>query len=347
LIYGAVIGDSIAPDTVLQSLVRDVEPGSGLRVAVGELRDGPESWDHAKIISVDGATALVGGHNMWTRHYLEAAPVHDLSMQVTGSAALHASHFADALWRHTCTPPVQLTSVAVTAGFPDPSVGCDESLVTPAPAATGTARVITVGRLGLLGDEAADDAIVALVDSAKTTLRLSLQDIGPVGAGSAWPETYLKSLAAALARGVDIQIVMTNLNARPDGLSAGSSSYSNGWTPADLAQHVAAYASANPEVMMGNDTSSAFCTHFHIASLRQGADDAWPNGATFANHSKLVIADDATFYLGSQNWYPADLMELGYIVDDAPTTQQLLAGYYTKAWTESARDAVGGLPSCN
>ena len=62
---------------------------------------------------------------MWTRHYLEAAPVHDLSMQITGSAALHASQFVDALWRHTCTPPVELGSVA-RRGFPDASVGCDD-----------------------------------------------------------------------------------------------------------------------------------------------------------------------------------------------------------------------------
>ena len=65
--------------------------------------------------------------------------------------------------------------------------------------------MITVGRLGALGDNAADDAIVALVDSAQTTLRLSLQDIGPVGAGAAWPEPYLRrspprSLAVSTSR---------------------------------------------------------------------------------------------------------------------------------------------------
>ena len=338
LIYGAIIGSYAAPEDVLHRLTRDLDAPSSVQVAVGALRDGPESWDHAKIIAVDGNRAIVGGHNMWTRHYLETAPVHDLSMELSGSAAFHASRFADALWRHTCTPPAELGSVATIAG--DRSVACDATVPAAPPAAAGTARVITVGRLGGLGDNAADDAIVALVDSAKTSLRLSLQDIGPVGAGAAWPEPYLRSLAAAVARGVDVQIVMTNLGARPDGLSALSSSYSNGWTPADVAQHVASYVAANPEVMHGTDAASALCGHLHVATLRQGADDAWPNEATFANHSKLVIADDAAFYLGSQNWYPANLFEIGYIVDDSPTTQQLLAGYYTKAWAASSRDVA-------
>jgi phosphatidylserine/phosphatidylglycerophosphate/cardiolipin synthase-like enzyme len=348
-IYGAILGaalieDPRTPDQVLASLVRDVEAGTGLRVAVAELRDGPESWDHAKIIAIDGTKAIVGGHNMWTRHYLETAPVHDLSMQVTGSAAFHASEFADVLWRHACHPPADLGSVALVDGSPDASVGCDPTPLVAPPAGTGTARVLTVGRLGALGDNAADDAIVALVDASQSSLRLSIQDVGPVGAGNPWPEPYLRALAAAAGRGVDVQIVMTNLNARPDGLSAGSSSYSNGWTPADVVQQVAAYASAHAEVMAGADATTALCSHLHVATLRQGADDTWPNGATFANHAKLAIVDDAAFYLGSQNWYPANLFELGYIVDDAAITHQLLDAYFTRAWTASSRDVVSACP---
>ncbi|MEP6861505.1 MAG: hypothetical protein ABJE66_12840 [Deltaproteobacteria bacterium] len=79
------------------------------------------------------------------------------------------------------------------------------------------------------------------------------------------------------------------------------------------------------------------CAQLDVAALRQGTDDAWPNGATFANHARLAIVDDAAFYLGSQNWYPANLVELGFIVDDAAVTQQLRDGYFTQAWTSSAR----------
>jgi len=339
-LYGAVIGGGIAADPrttdeVLASLVRDVPAGSQLRAAVGAYRDGPLSWDHAKAIVIDGQTALVGGHNMWTRHYLQAAPVHDLSLVITGSAAYDAARFVDVLWRHTCQPPVELGSVGTTSGYPDASEAC-ATLDIPRPIATGTARAITVGRLGQLGDEAADDAILALLDNAQQSLALSLQDIGPVGEGAPWPEPYLRALASAIGRGVDVRMIVTNLNARPDGLSAGSSSYSNGWTPSDLVHHVTSYMGAHPEIA----AASAICDHLHVAALRQGADETWPDGATFANHAKLAIADGQTFYLGSQNWYPANLVELGYIVDDATAAQELDQAYYANAWTASERTAV-------
>src|SRR5262249_13832862 len=158
---------------------------------------------------------------------------------------------------------------------PDASVGCDATALVAPPQAAGTTRIITVGRLGALGDNAADDAIIAMLDAARSTLRLSLQDIGPYGADLAWPDRYLGALVGALAGGVDIELVMTNRNARPDGLSAGSSSYSNGWTPCDVAHHVADYATAHPELMSGVDPLAAMSSHFHVATLRQGPDDAW------------------------------------------------------------------------
>ena len=34
---------------------------------------------------------------------------------------------------------------------------------------------------------------------------------------------------------------------------------------------------------------------------------------------------------------PANLVELGFIVDDAAVTQQLRDGYFTQAWASSAR----------
>ena len=81
------------------------------------------------------------------------------------------------------------------------------------------------------------------------------------------------------------------------------------------------------------------CGHLHVAAL-QGADDVADRCDEFADTAKLAIVDDATFYLGSQNWYPANLVELGFIVDDAAVTQQLRDGYFTKAWTSSARDVA-------
>jgi len=225
IIGGEFIGAGATPGDVMKSLTRDVDPKSGLRLAVAEYRDGFSSWDHAKIVSVDGAQAIVGGHNMWTKHYLDKNPVHDISMRVKGSAAAQASHFANELWSYTCGG-AGFGGWTSVSNFPKGTQGCSEPFALPARQAGGKARIVSEGRLGAIGDEAADDAIVAMVDSAKSTAWLSLQDIGPPGALgikiAAWPERYMHALVAALGRGVDVRIVLSNKNAVPGGLSAGS-----------------------------------------------------------------------------------------------------------------------------
>jgi phosphatidylserine/phosphatidylglycerophosphate/cardiolipin synthase-like enzyme len=338
---GAIVGIGGDTDAVLASLTRDVDPASALRVSVGEYRDGLESWNHVKLIAVDGQTAIVGGHNMWTQHYLQQAPVHDLSMRIHGGAAAQASRFANELWRYTCTPVGGIGGGASISNSPATESACDDLFELAVSPSSGSAKVVSIGRLGAIGDEASDDAIVALVDAAHTQLRLSLQDIGPYGDAAAWPETYLRALDSALARGVDVELVLSNLDATPGGLSADSASYSNGWTPADVVQRLSAYATAHPEIATpGGNMATLLCQRFHAVTLRPSADDTWPDGTGFANHAKLVIADDAAFYLGSQNWYPANLSEYGYIVDDVDATHALLDAYYSKVWAASQRGAA-------
>jgi len=116
-----------------------------------------------------------------------------------------------------------------------------------------------------------------------------------------------------------------------------SASYSNGWTPADVIGQLADYATAHPDLVPPGDIHALLCQRFHAATLRPSNDDAWPDGTKFANHAKLAIVDDAAFYLGSQNWYPSDLIELGYIVDDAGAARDLIAAYYAPLWSTSRR----------
>ena len=54
----------------------------------------------------------------------------------------------------------------------------------------------------------------------------------------------------------------------------------------------------------------------HLAPLRFGPDASWPGGKTFANHAKFWMVDGRVFYIGSDNMYPVNLQEFGYIVDD-------------------------------
>src|SRR5262249_39319169 len=45
------------------------------------------TWNHSKIIAVDGAEALVGGHNLNMDLFTSYPPVHDVSVVVHGDAA--------------------------------------------------------------------------------------------------------------------------------------------------------------------------------------------------------------------------------------------------------------------
>ena len=70
--------------TFLKALTSGLEgiPKARLSVSVAAMRScvvfedcDSYSWNHAKIVSVDGVDALVGGHNMWSADYLIDDPV--------------------------------------------------------------------------------------------------------------------------------------------------------------------------------------------------------------------------------------------------------------------------------
>lgn len=60
------------------------------------------TWNHSKIIAVDGTEALVGGHNLNMDLFRSYPPVHDLSVVVHGEAAYGAQRFLDQMW--ACGP---------------------------------------------------------------------------------------------------------------------------------------------------------------------------------------------------------------------------------------------------
>lgn len=57
------------------------------------------TWNHSKIIAVDGAEALVGGHNLNMDLFRSYPPVHDVSVVVHGAAAHGSQLFLNEMWR--------------------------------------------------------------------------------------------------------------------------------------------------------------------------------------------------------------------------------------------------------
>jgi PLD-like domain len=346
LMFGNFPGEFLATKTVMKSLTRDVREGSKAKVIVGAYRQGLLSWNHSKIVAADGEIALVGGINMWTPHYLDKDPVHDMSMKVQGGAAVDAHVFANQIWDFACKDSGFLSIETLISSYPNASTACHPRFAATKKKTAGT-RIVSVGRLGAIGNNPADTAIVAMIDTAKKTIRLSQQDLGPpkkVGVSlTAWPEDVMVALLAAMGRGVEVDLALSNLNATPGSVSPLTTSYSNGWSLGDVAAKLKSLGDKHGDVLpAGTDVEALICKKLHLVNLRSSARSDWPDGRKLASHAKLLVVDDRAFYLGSQNLYIANLAEHGFIVDDEAATKRVLKEYYEPMWSFSKSTLASG-----
>jgi hypothetical protein len=124
----------------------------------------------------------------------------------------------------------------------------------------------------------------------------------------------------------------------PGAVGNSGSTYSNGVSLADFAHHLQEVARQRT----GHAMDDRLCRNLHLAPLRFGPDAAWPHARPIANHAKLWMVDERTFYIGSDNFYPINLQEFGYIVDDRTAAAQLVEAYWRPLWQWSSAAAVSG-----
>lgn len=309
------------------------------------------SWNHAKIIAVDGRDALVGGHNLWSGDYLLDAPVSDLSMRVQGLAATSAVRYVDRLWQYVCANADRKDSIALASS----SGRCPSPTPLPAIAGSGGVPILAVGRLaaGITKDFANQSELARdlMLGAAQHEIRIVQQDLGfALGrADVLFPDSTIDRLIDFLRQGRgDIYIVLSNLSAK----GKGGMTYSNDVSLQQLARHLRRevqrrFESRDPlkrwEIRRGPDPVNAMlCEHVHLAPYRFGPDPSWPGGVPIANHAKLWMVDGRTFYVGSDNMYPVNLQEFGYIVDDPKAAQELTDAYWAPLWQWSSKAAVSG-----
>lgn len=345
----------VDPRVLLTALAQELgAPGSRVALQVAAMRScagdascNSYSWNHAKIIAVDRRAALVGGHNLWTTDYLLDNPVHDLSMQVRGPAASDAVHFIDALWRFACagTAPAATVVVASLApGTREPGAGCLPSGPMPRAAVAGGVPVLAVGRLasGITPDFAnqGDLARDLLLGAARRTIRIVQQDLAfTLGRlDPLYPESTLERLADFLLsdRG-DVQIVLSD----PKAVGNSGSSYGNGVSLETVARKIRQVARGR-STMPDPALDALLCRRLSLAQFRFSPQATWPGDKPIANHAKFWMIDDRAFYIGSDNFYPVDLQEFGYVVEQRAAAAEVLRSYWTPLWTWSRRSAVSG-----
>lgn len=309
------------------------------------------SWNHSKIVTVDGRDALVGGHNLWSEDYLLDEPVSDLSLHVQGPAAASAARFVDRLWRFVCAN-LDKKDLIVLAGSAD---GCRPPTTFATTGGKGGMPILAVGRMGAgITKDFANQSELArdlMFGAARHEIVIVQQDLG-FGLGRAdtlFPDSAIDRLLDFLRQGRgDIYIVLSNLGAK----GKSGSTYSNDVTLPTLARHLRDELQRRFEredplsryaIRRGPDPVNAMlCDHVHLAPYRFGPDATWPGGIPIANHAKFWMVDGRVFYVGSDNMYPVNLQEFGYIIDDPKAAQDIVAAWWQPLWEWSSKAAVSG-----
>jgi len=348
---------------------------TSIRLWVGAWRKGL-SWNHAKIIAVDGKYLFTGGHNVWDPHYLQKNPVRDLSMEAEGQVAEDGHVFANSMWEYIITTSKQEREVKNEPGWlprvPKGRVGvcsfppqtgeypplyepASQPMPLPDAVAAGNLPMITMGRYGTLHPSNAaanpsDSAIVAMLKSARKCIKMSLQDLGPLAVpppmgpmaipGCIWPKDYLRELACAIyERGVDVHICLSSPCSIPADLNMTEANYGNGWTCEDVATEIVKEIQKNFPDADEQILTGLVGINLRCAYTRGSCGKCdWEDKRKTGNHAKFFIVDDLAYYVGSQNLYIANLAEWGVVVDSKKQTLKVLEEYWKKLWRASYED---------
>ncbi|MCQ4040828.1 phospholipase D-like domain-containing protein [Streptantibioticus rubrisoli] len=333
------------------------------------------SWNHTKLVVVDGESVITGGINDWKDDYIDTThPVSDVDLALRGPAARAAGTFLDTLWTWTCRNSGDPNSVWLATSNSAACMPTLEKDANPEPVkARGDIPVIAVGGLGVgirKSDPASsyrptlptasdtrcgigvhdntnadrdyetvnpeESALRSLIGSAHRRVEISQQDLN--GTCPPLPRYDIRlydTLAAKLAEGVKVRIVVSDPANR--GL-VGSGGYSQIRSLSEISDTLRERLA---RVTGDQRTAHAkMCANLQLASFRSAPTDNWADGHPYALHHKVVSVDDSAFYLGSKNLYPSWLQDFGYIVESPAAARQLQTRLLDPEWTYSRGTAT-------
>jgi phosphatidylserine/phosphatidylglycerophosphate/cardiolipin synthase-like enzyme len=356
------------------------EVGPWLKVQSASMRTELTSWNHAKVLDVDGRAAIVGGMNYWNSDYLQTAnPVNDLSIEVEGRAATDVSRYDDVLWTWTCDHRRGFHTDVTLLNLRD----CVKVAKTQSTVPIGTVSMMVLGHLGngigvpgepydrqsnpfdrppLHGNPNVCNSVIGR-DFSDTNNSRSYEYRNP-------GEPALRALIQRAERSIfisqqDLLSCLLKRSAPTEAmfderlvdilaskivagvpitivLSAGGGGAAGYGNGFTLMDlaNVLQYAVAVDRGFSLAQARTMVCQDVGLATLRNGPRATWANGKPFSNHAKLVAVDDEAFYIGSQNLYPGRLQELGVIVENRDAAKELDFAYLHPMWDWSKADAL-------
>ena len=304
---------------------------------------------------------------MWDYHYLRNDPVHDVSLELEGRVAHDGHLFANKQWDFIIKkqsgilgqiaekipdnlPLIWKTRVIVSEWpvgiakeFPEtyyPSIAPRYDILE------NSSPVISIGRLGTLTrvSRPSDDAILAMIHSAKSIIRLSLQDLGPIKVpntskalpGLKWPKPVMMALAKAIwEREVDVEIVLSNPGSIPGSLAFTDACYGNGWSCVDVASEIIKRIGKQFNDVDDSVLRTRVEDNLRVCFIRHNKKSTYQKGMNIGNHSKFFIVDDLATYIGSQNLYMCDLAEWGVVIDSEDETKKIMEEFWKPLWDAS------------
>ncbi|MCA6094233.1 phospholipase D-like domain-containing protein [Streptomyces sp. SCA3-4] len=333
------------------------------------------SWNHSKLLVVDGESAVTGGINSWKDDYVDTQhPVTDVDLALTGPAASSAGRYLDTLWTWTCQNKSNIASVWFASSGGDCMPTMEKDAGPKAAGPTGNVPVIAVGGLGVgikdsdpasafrpqlpsapdtkcvvgLPDKTNADrdydtvnpeesALRALLASADRQIVISQQDLNATCPPIARYDVRLYDiLAAKMAAGVKVRIVVSDPANRG---AVGSGGYSQIKSLAEISDTLRNRLA----LLKGGDqqkAKAAMCSTLQLGTFRSSASATWADGHPYALHHKLVAVDSSAFYIGSKNLYPSWLQDFGYIVESPEAARQLEAKLLDPEWKFSQETAT-------
>ncbi len=337
-----------------------------------------KSWNHAKIVAIDGCDLMTGGHNLWAPDYLEKRPIFDMSMRFEGPIAKGGHMFANALWKFVRNNNVPGTKTYSNSLRPETryQVGGDAPRSEWAPPAdpppvTGTLPAMWVTNSGWgvfpnhidKSDSSGYYAFYRAMLDGKHC-RISQQDFG----ARFWERTpnftevpldgypyplichdwhfFNRHLVDAIAMFLhrsdttSVDMVLTS----PDGRG-----HYNNLISFKSIFNVVGYRMTRLRPGLSKEQAFRLLkTKFRLAKLSSGGKDTWSNGEPKRNHAKFWMVDDL-FYVGSENFYPStvppgiygSIQEFGVVAQDgAAVRSMILDTYFNPMMAKAVRGEV-------